>query len=108
MQAKDEERIIGHIDGVPVSACYMEGRELGIASVEWRGLRISTDGVWYLNLGLGVGTDAVGDIHPHEWPVLCELTRAGVVERLLTIAQAHRWIASAPQEPADAPPDVMK
>jgi hypothetical protein len=84
--ASREDLLIGHIDGVPVLASYLECGKLYSAHIDWQGIRVSTDGTDYINLPDHASLSTAGDFRVCDWQVLA---RANVISRLVALAQAH-------------------
>jgi hypothetical protein len=84
---------LGTIVGRPVEGHYYE-HTLYSAAMEWRGLRLTTDGTDYLNLGIGdipIGEtgESLGDLSMTEWASIKALAQTDIVEQLVALALVH-------------------
>lgn len=87
--------LIGQVQGCPVLASYCEDGELGIAEMEWQGLKVSTDGNHFINLDQGPYEMGFGgDIPIQHWRIVRDLVQCDVIEELTALALAHQSIGA--------------
>jgi hypothetical protein len=79
---------IGEIAGETVYADYDGEGQLFGADLAWNGLEIRTDGVQFLELGTGEGTDFYNQMSIQEWGRVKELASTTVVEQLIALARS--------------------